>query len=148
MRSVCLSGVCIPQSTHNAFPSDVQQNNIVAMMASLQRRLDQQIGEDREHQFFSRTLRYLSTTSGHYVQLEDWMLTSFDVEFGPEIGTGGLSEIVLFGILLDSWLTFPHYTSGQIFKGSWNGADVAIKVFHTEGGIAPSSAVRPVSYCH
>ena len=70
--------------------ADVQQNNIVAMMAFLQRQLDENLGGVRERQFYSRTLSYLSTQSGHQIQLEHWMVTSFDVEFGPEIGTGGL----------------------------------------------------------
>jgi hypothetical protein len=28
--------------------------------------------------------------SGRQVQLEDWMIVSFDVEYGPEVGAGGL----------------------------------------------------------
>jgi hypothetical protein len=69
---------------------DVQQNNMVAMMAFLQGQLDQNLGGVRERQLFSSSLRYLSTASGRQVQLEDWMVTSFDLEFGPEIGAGGL----------------------------------------------------------
>jgi hypothetical protein len=69
---------------------DVQQNNMVTMMPFLQRQLDQNLGGVRERQLFSSSLFYLSTASGRQVQLENWMVTSFDVEFGPEIGTGGL----------------------------------------------------------
>jgi hypothetical protein len=60
------------------------------MMASLQRHIDQQIGGDRERQFFSHSLRYLSTSSGSQVQWENWMVTSFEVDFKEEIGSGGL----------------------------------------------------------
>jgi hypothetical protein len=28
--------------------------------------------------------------SGQQVKLDDWMISSFDVDFGPEIGVGGL----------------------------------------------------------
>ena len=61
-----------------------------AMMVSLQRRLDQRLGGDRECQFISHSLEYLYTASGSHVRTENWMITSFDVEFGPVIGEGGL----------------------------------------------------------
>jgi hypothetical protein len=63
---------------------------MVAMIVSLQRRLDQHFKGDRERQFFSHSLQHLSAVSGYHVKLEDWMITSFEVEFGPEIGAGGL----------------------------------------------------------
>lgn len=69
---------------------DAHQSNAMAMMASLQRHIDEHIGGDRERQFFSHSLRYLSTNSGQQVELKPWMVTSFDVEFGPLIGSGGL----------------------------------------------------------
>ena len=62
----------------------------MAMMVSFQKHLDRQGGGDRERQFFSRSLLHLTSATGHHVQLEDWMITSFDVELGPEIGEGGL----------------------------------------------------------
>ena len=62
----------------------------MAMMVSFQRQLERQGGGDREHQFFSCSLQHLTSTTGNHVRLEDWMITSFDVEFGPEIGEGGL----------------------------------------------------------
>jgi hypothetical protein len=62
----------------------------MAVMTFLQRQLDQGLGGGRERQFLSHSLRYLSITSGYQVKLESWMITSFDVEFGPEIGAGGL----------------------------------------------------------
>ena len=68
----------------------VQQNNIMVMMVSLQRRLDHLSDGDQEREFFSHTLEYLSTTSGHEVQMENWMITPYEVEFGPQIGSGGL----------------------------------------------------------
>ena len=62
----------------------------MAMMTSLQRRLDRAVGEDRERQFFSHSLAYLHRASGEHVTVEDWAITTFDVEFGPEIGSGSL----------------------------------------------------------
>jgi hypothetical protein len=60
-----------------------------AMMISIQKILEERSGGDRELNFFSRSLRYLSTTSRHQIQRESWMITSFDIEFGHEIGSGG-----------------------------------------------------------
>ena len=68
----------------------MQQNNIMVMMVSLQRRLDHLSDGDQEREFFSHALEYLSTTSGHEVQMENWMITPYEVEFGPQIGSGGL----------------------------------------------------------
>jgi hypothetical protein len=69
---------------------DAQRSEMKAMMVSLQRRLDQQLGGDRECQFISHSLAYLYTASGYRVRVENWMVTLFDVEFGPVIGEGGL----------------------------------------------------------
>jgi len=60
------------------------------MMVSLQRRLSSQLPNNRESRFFERSLQYLSTISGTHVHLEDWMVSPFDVDFGPKIGEGGL----------------------------------------------------------
>lgn len=68
---------------------DIQQNNMMAMMVSLQRRLDQMAGGDRERQFYVRTMRYLASASGRAIDMKDWMITTYDVEFEHEIGSGG-----------------------------------------------------------
>jgi hypothetical protein len=62
----------------------------MAMMVSLQRRLCTGTDEDAERQFFAHTLQYLTASSGRQVELEDWTVTSYEVEFGREIGSGGL----------------------------------------------------------
>ena len=59
-------------------------------MVSLHRHLAQRSLDEPERRFFSTSLRYLSTSSGRQVQVESWMVTSYDVEFGPQIGVGGL----------------------------------------------------------
>jgi hypothetical protein len=69
---------------------DAQLSDVKAMMVSLQRRLDQRLGGDRECRFISHSLEYLYTASGYHVRAENWMITSFDVEFGTVIGEGGL----------------------------------------------------------
>jgi hypothetical protein len=71
----------------------------MAVMVSLKRRLDHHSDGDHERQFFSHTLRYLTTASGRQVEVEHWMITSYEVEFGPLIGSGGLCVIYL------SWLS-------------------------------------------
>jgi len=67
----------------------------MAMMVSIQRRLDNFSDGDRERQFFSHALRYLITASGHQVEMENWMITSYEVEFGRRIGSGGLYVLLL-----------------------------------------------------
>ena len=69
---------------------DAHQRNMMAMMASLQRRLRTGIDEDAERQFYVHTLQYLIMSSGRHAELEDWTVTSYEVEFGHEIGSGGL----------------------------------------------------------
>ena len=59
------------------------------MMISLQRRLENVTKRDAEYDFLTHSVRYLSTNSGRQVPVENWMITSLDVEFGPEIGSGG-----------------------------------------------------------
>ena len=39
-------------------------------------------------------------------------------------------------------LTAYESNSGQVYLGTWNNAQVALKVFATEAGITPSSTVR------
>jgi hypothetical protein len=70
--------------------SDINQNNILAMMVSIERRLDTHSLNQPEHKFYSHTLQYLTSTSGQQARLEDWMISTFDVDFGVEIGAGGL----------------------------------------------------------
>jgi hypothetical protein len=65
-------------------------------MATLQKLITKRLLSDREHNFCSNTLDYLSTKSGKHIDLEGWMITSFEVEFGPEIGSGGLCVRVLY----------------------------------------------------
>ncbi|KAJ7640511.1 hypothetical protein B0H17DRAFT_1216605 [Mycena rosella] len=55
--------------------------------------------------------------SGRQVQLEDWMIASFDVEYGPEIGAGGF---------------------GKVYRATLNRMEVAIKVLQNVAGIKPS----------
>jgi hypothetical protein len=63
---------------------------MLAMMASLQRRLNVATNNNQEQAFYSHTLQYLTSMCGRQVQLEDWMIASFDVDYGPEVGIGGL----------------------------------------------------------
>jgi hypothetical protein len=63
---------------------------MMAMMISLQKRLQTGSDEDRERKFFAHTLKRLSISSGHQVEMEEWIVTLYEVEFGQEIGSGGL----------------------------------------------------------
>jgi hypothetical protein len=71
----------------------------MATMVSLKHRLLASSDEDVECRFFKKTLDYLTTSSGYQVKLEDWMVTSYDVEFEQEIGSGGLYVLSTFPYL-------------------------------------------------
>jgi hypothetical protein len=63
---------------------------MMGMMVCIQRRLHRGHIDHAEEKFYSHTLKYLNSMSGQQVKLADWMISSFEVEFGPEIGVGGL----------------------------------------------------------
>lgn len=94
------------------------QHDVMEMMVSLKRRLDHHSDGAQEQHFFSHTLQYLTTVSGHQVEIKHWMITSYEVEFGLPIGSGGF---------------------GEVFKGTWNKTQVALKVLKTKAGVTPSS---------
>jgi hypothetical protein len=71
-------------------PKDWNQANMIAMVASLQQRLDHIITGEREHSFISHSLRLLSTLSGRQVHLEKWTITAYDIEYVRKIGSGRL----------------------------------------------------------
>lgn len=60
------------------------------ILVCLQRRLDGRWDGDRERQFFKHVQRYLASCTGNQVDIESWMITSYEVDFGPKIGVGGL----------------------------------------------------------
>ncbi|KAJ6524675.1 kinase-like domain-containing protein [Mycena vulgaris] len=96
---------------------DINPSNMMAMMVCIQRRLHRGHIDHAEERFYSHTLQYLTSSSGQQVKLEDWMISSFDVDFGPEIGVGGF---------------------GKVYRGTWNQTDVAIKVLQNVTGITPN----------
>lgn len=71
---------------------DIQDGNMTAMMVSIQRYLkdDARVGEDREDQFLERVTKHLSCESGFSPDIQDWMVSTYDVEVHKRIGLGGL----------------------------------------------------------
>ena len=63
---------------------------MMVTIVSFERRIQTGAGENRERQFFTHALRYLTMCSGCRVEMEVWMITSYEVEFEHEIGPGGL----------------------------------------------------------
>jgi hypothetical protein len=82
-----------PFTQNHVLDQDAKESNIMAMIASLQRRLTQQLGVDREHAFFTHSLQLLTTVSGKQVDLNTWTITSYEVDIGRQIGYGGLYEL-------------------------------------------------------
>jgi hypothetical protein len=60
------------------------------MMISLQKSLNLLVSDSRLRQFMSHSLNHLALTSAEQMQIYPWTVTSFEVEFGEEIGAGGL----------------------------------------------------------
>ena len=79
-----------PQLQYNVVLLGAQDHSTEAMIVSFTRYLEEHSGGNREQEFFSRCIRYLSVKGGRRVRRESWMITSFDVELGREIGSGGL----------------------------------------------------------
>ncbi|KAJ7114288.1 kinase-like domain-containing protein [Mycena epipterygia] len=96
---------------------EINQNNTVAMMVSIQKQLNHHNVDRAEQTFYAHTLEYLTSRSGQNVKVEDWMISSFEVDYGLEIGKGGF---------------------GTVYQGTWNRTEVAIKVLQNHAGIAPS----------
>ncbi|KAF7350710.1 Kinase-like protein [Mycena sanguinolenta] len=95
---------------------EINHKNMLAMMVSIERRMEENRGGNiPEQDFYAHAQHYLALTSGQEVKFEDWMISAFDVDYGPEIGAGGF---------------------GTVLKGTWNRTEVAIKLIHNGSGIA------------
>lgn len=74
--------------------SELQDNDMVPIMVCLQRQLESRSIGGRERQFFSHVVQYLSSFTGSQVNVENWMITPYEVDFGQRIGVGGLYEFM------------------------------------------------------
>lgn len=119
---------------------EVPRNSSKAMMATLQRRVAERKGDQEEIRFLKHSLRYLSSVSGQEVEVHPWTITTYDVEFGPLIGVGGLCALVFLHIHSRSLNILSSY-SGKVYRGKWNHTDVALKVMKNAGEITPRAAV-------
>ncbi|KAJ7615435.1 hypothetical protein FB45DRAFT_1108090 [Roridomyces roridus] len=102
---------------------DVNQDNMMAMMVSIERKLASQNVKRMpsvQQTFYGHALQYLTVLSGQQVKVEDWMITPFDVDFGKEVGSGGF---------------------GKVYRGTWNHTEVAIKVVRNGAGVTPRAEV-------
>ena len=70
--------------------TDTPGSSTTAMIVSLQRRVDQRSGDAREMEFLKHILQFLITSNQPRIELENWMVTPYEVEFGPKIGAGAL----------------------------------------------------------
>ena len=77
--------------------ADMQHKNAAAILVSLHRQLEKVL-DSRERQFLAHSFQTVSTLSAQHVSMEDWMVTSYEVDFGPSIGSGGLYVFWCFHI--------------------------------------------------
>lgn len=70
-------------------PSDIPGSEM-AIIVCLQRRLESRSDGEREQQFFRHVLQLLTARQEFEVEMEWWMITSYEVTFGSRIGFGGL----------------------------------------------------------
>jgi hypothetical protein len=99
---------------------------------------------DQERLFFSQSLLTLSTLSGRTIQVEDWMITNYEVDFIEEIGSGGL-YVIFYYIELCCKADRTHLYSGQVFRGNWSKTEIALKVLKADSGVSPRNDVRHTS---
>jgi hypothetical protein len=66
------------------------------------------------------------------------MKWSSDLELAPAVCTLFYSS--QFTAPSAHWFRIDY--SGEVFKGTWNNTQVALKVLKTEGGVMPSSTAR------
>jgi hypothetical protein len=63
----------------------------MAVMTSLQKFTTNRHCGEREYRFISSILDYLTSVTGeHLIDIDSWMITAYDVEFGAAIRSGGL----------------------------------------------------------
>ncbi|KAF9531187.1 kinase-like domain-containing protein [Crepidotus variabilis] len=98
-----------------------QHTTVVAMMISLQKSLDKQVValNARHRRFLRHSLTVLETSSPEQdsMPLEDWFITSFEVEYDDPMSSGEFF---------------------QVKKGYWNKSPVAIKVLRATDDSTPS----------
>ena len=79
----------------------------MAMMIAIQKALKDQDMPTRERQFMRWSLSCLCSMSGQQPEkIQHWTITSFEVEFGLEIGSGGLYVYCTQAICDDSIVIF------------------------------------------
>ncbi|KAH8829007.1 kinase-like domain-containing protein [Flagelloscypha sp. PMI_526] len=102
---------------------DDQQNNVLAMMISIQHALQSaELRNPTEKQFLKSSFNYLAYTSGIRVPtVESWTISSFDVEFEDQIGKGGF---------------------GKVYQGVWNHCPVALKVLQEDKVVPREAAIK------
>jgi hypothetical protein len=71
-------------------PLDNQKHSMDAMLASLQKIIRRNSKSGRELSFLKHTHHYLVASTGHPVKVDEWTITTLDIEFGALIGAGGL----------------------------------------------------------
>ncbi|KAF7982500.1 hypothetical protein HWV62_28092 [Athelia sp. TMB] len=91
---------------------------LMSVLNGISRFVQEQASQNFLKALFLKEKRISQIESGRQIQPEEWMITSYEVEFGQEIGSGGF---------------------GRVFRGTWNKTDVALKVLKSEGGVTASS---------
>ena len=113
-------------------------------MVLLHRRLTQQPGV-HEHAFYMHSLQILITISGEQVDINNWTVTLYNVEFKKKIGHGGLYKLTRHHF--DCKLIDLHILiSGEVHEAIFNKTCIALKVLQSENSVTPSSDESQVIY--
>ncbi|KAF8177514.1 kinase-like domain-containing protein [Mycena galopus ATCC 62051] len=98
----------------------VNQENMSAMMVFLMRQMKDSSSKDGpEYKFIAHALRRLSIVSGQTINVEDWMVTAYEVDRQDKIGSGGFADV---------------------YRATWQKTEVALKIVRTSGAsVTPTS---------
>jgi hypothetical protein len=109
---------------------------MAAMIVFLMRQTKNSSQNGPEYNFYSQSLQRLSIVSGQRLEIEDWMVTVYEVDREEKIGSGGL---YVYDSRNAPFFTNSH--SGDVYRGIWHKTEVAVKVIRMGGGVIPSSQV-------
>jgi hypothetical protein len=84
------------------------------MIIFLMRQMKKSSTNGPEYNFYSQSLRRLSIVSGQKLEIEDWMVTVYEVDREEKIGSGGLYVYIPRNVRLLHQLTQRRCIPGNL----------------------------------